>query len=111
MLSNGPMDDVPRRRTPEECPVCGAQVPRGAQACPNCGADERSGWNEDATRYDGLDLPEQAFEDESTLSGRSPNGRGRRAASIFWWIRGIGCDAGVYLPRPAGAVLNGRTIS
>ncbi len=48
---------------PAECPVCGETVPRGARACPGCGADERSGWNEDDTRYDGLDLPADAFED------------------------------------------------
>jgi len=48
---------------PSECPVCGAAVPRDARACPECGADERSGWNEDDTRYDGLDLPDEAFED------------------------------------------------
>lgn len=51
---------------PETCPVCGADVPRGAKACPDCGADERSGWNEEATRYDGLDLPDAAFADENT---------------------------------------------
>ncbi|HLP24086.1 MAG TPA: zinc ribbon domain-containing protein [Acidobacteriota bacterium] len=48
---------------PSECPVCGAAVPRDARACPECGADERSGWNEDEARYDGLDLPDEAFED------------------------------------------------
>jgi hypothetical protein len=40
-------------------------VPRNARACPECGADERSGWNEDAARYDGLDLPDEAFEDRA----------------------------------------------
>jgi hypothetical protein len=49
---------------PTECPVCGEAVPRGARACPGCGADERSGWNEEATRYDGLDLPGAAYDDE-----------------------------------------------
>ena len=49
---------------PTECPVCGESVPRDAKACPGCGADERSGWDEDATRYDGLDLPDEAFDDE-----------------------------------------------
>ncbi len=50
---------------PAECPVCGEDVPRGAKSCPGCGADERTGWNEDATRYDGLDLPEHAYEENS----------------------------------------------
>jgi hypothetical protein len=49
---------------PAECPVCGDPVPRGAKACPGCGADERSGWDEEAARYDGLDLPDEAFDDE-----------------------------------------------
>ncbi len=49
---------------PETCPVCGEGVPRGAKACPGCGADERSGWNEEATRYDDLDLPDEVFRDE-----------------------------------------------
>ena len=47
---------------PTECPVCGEAVPRTALACPGCGADERSGWNEEAARYDGLDLPAEARE-------------------------------------------------
>ena len=51
---------------PAECPVCGENVPRGAAACPGCGADERTGWNEEATRSDGLDLPATAFADEET---------------------------------------------
>jgi len=49
--------------SPETCPICGADVPRGAPACPECGADERTGWNEEATRADGLDLPDAAFAD------------------------------------------------
>ncbi|MGB0372049.1 MAG: zinc-ribbon domain-containing protein [Opitutales bacterium] len=51
--------------TPEICPACGHEVPKGRLACPECGADENSGWNEDALLYDGLDLPEEAFEDEN----------------------------------------------
>ncbi|MDO8544144.1 MAG: zinc ribbon domain-containing protein [Opitutaceae bacterium] len=34
------------RRPPEECANCGAEIPRGAKACPECGADERTGWRE-----------------------------------------------------------------
>lgn len=56
---------------PAECPVCGEPVPPGSRACPGCGADERSGWDEDATRYDGLELPDSAFADEHE-DGREP---------------------------------------
>lgn len=65
---------------PSECPVCGASVPRGARACPECGADERSGWNEDDARYDGLDLPDEAFDGRA----RGPERPARRSASYVW---------------------------
>ena len=47
---------------PEVCPVCGEDVPRGVAACPECGADDRSGWREDAGATDGLDLPDEEFD-------------------------------------------------
>lgn len=72
--------------TPETCPVCGAPVPRNARACPECGADERSGWNEDDARYDGLDLPDEAFEDEPRATRRKPL---RRGISPLWKVAGI----------------------
>jgi predicted amidophosphoribosyltransferase len=68
---------------PNECPVCGEPVPRDARACPGCGADERSGWNEEATRYDGLDLPDEAFA-ESERSARRQHTRG------LWPVIGLG---------------------
>ena len=76
---------------PAECPVCGADVPPNAHACPECGADERTGWNEDATRYDGLDLPESAFEDDHDPQTRPPHHPTRRTPKpngipLFWWI-------------------------
>lgn len=71
--------------TPSECPVCGADVPRGAAACPECGADERTGWNEEATRYDGLDLPDEAFADENTeRAARKQHGQG------LWLVVAVG---------------------
>jgi hypothetical protein len=70
---------------PETCPVCGEDVPRGAKACPGCGADERSGWNDEATRYDGLDLPDEAFADEQTeRAARRDHGRG------LWLVVAVG---------------------
>jgi predicted nucleic acid-binding Zn ribbon protein len=50
-----------RRRPPPECAICGTELSPNARACPNCGADERTGWDADddtgAGIYDGLDLP------------------------------------------------------
>lgn len=46
-----------KSRSPEVCPVCGEDVPPNSSACPECGADERAGWNEEAAYLDGLDLP------------------------------------------------------
>lgn len=48
-------------KTPEICPVCGEEVPAEALACPECGADERSGWRENTGATDGLDLPDEEF--------------------------------------------------
>ena len=69
---------------PGICPVCGASVPRDARACPGCGADERSGWDEDATRYDGLDLPDEAFDEETERAVRRKFGGG------LWLVTGLG---------------------
>jgi hypothetical protein len=65
-----------RVSTPEHCPVCGEPVPPGARACPGCGADERSGWDEDAARYDGLDLPPDAADEETEAAARRQHGAG-----------------------------------
>ena len=47
--------------TPEICPNCGAEVPPKAKACPECGADEATGWSEEA-QASGLDLPDENFD-------------------------------------------------
>ena len=79
------MPSAPSRRAPAECPVCGEAVPPRATACPHCGADDRTGWNEEETRYDGLDLPESAFTDED---GENPSARRplRRGPHPLWLI-------------------------
>jgi hypothetical protein len=43
--------------------VCGADVNKGASACPQCGSDERTGWN-DRTYLDGIDLGDDVDYDE-----------------------------------------------
>lgn len=47
-----------RESAPEACANCGASIPRGAKSCPECGADEATGWREQSI-YDGLDLPDE----------------------------------------------------
>lgn len=49
-------------RPPGDCPVCDAHVPRGAASCPDCGADENTGWDDDGATADGLDLPDDTFD-------------------------------------------------
>jgi hypothetical protein len=72
--------------TPEICPNCGADVPRGAKACPECGSDEQTGWSEEAAAA-GLDLPGEHFEyDEfvkEEFGGPKPIPRGLH---WFWWV-------------------------
>ena len=46
-----------RRSPPDCCANCGAPLARDALACPECGADERTGWREPSAD-DGLDLPD-----------------------------------------------------
>lgn len=73
--------------SPDECAICGAAIPRGAKACPECGADERTGWREQSL-YDGLDLP-----DDGTDGGLPSGARGspRRVNGIpwYWWLVGV----------------------
>ncbi len=80
-----------RRSPPSECPVCGATVPRSARACPECGADEKSGWNEESTVHDGLDLPDESFDYEETLKEQGLRRRHKpKGVSGLWWLVGIG---------------------
>jgi predicted nucleic acid-binding Zn ribbon protein len=81
-------------QTPDICPVCGADIPPRARACPECGADETTGWNEDATRYDGLDLPGESsgesFDTDETLQDENLKPRLRpQGLAWHWWLVGI----------------------
>lgn len=66
-----------RNTPPEDCANCGTPIPRNALACPECGADERTGWRETSV-YDGLDLP--PGEDDG------PAETGRRPVRVFWLV-------------------------
>ncbi len=72
---------------PEYCPHCGAEVPDGARACPECGSDEQTGWSERA-HADRLGIPDESFDYEEfvqrELEGRPPPHR--RGRGIGWLV-------------------------
>ena len=78
-----------RPATPEICPVCGEDVPRGALACPECGADHKSGWAQHADVYDAIDLPEQEFNYDEFVEEEFGSKRKLSRISTIWWIAGI----------------------
>jgi len=77
-------------KAPEVCPACGEDVPRGALACPDCGADEHSGWREDADTAGGLDLPDEEFDYED-FKRREFGGDGVKPEGIawVWWAAAV----------------------
>ena len=73
-------------RPPEECPVCGADVPGGAKACPECGSDEQTGWSEKA-RYDSLGVPDdEPFDYEEFTRREFGRGDPRPKPRKIWTI-------------------------
>lgn len=80
---------MPERPPPDECANCGAAIPRSARSCPECGADERTGWRE-ADIYDGLDLPDSEDTPRSARGPRPING-----IAWYWWLVGVVLLAGL----------------
>jgi hypothetical protein len=71
---------------PETCPHCGAEVPRNAKACPECGSCEETGWSDDAATS-GLGLPEEDFDySEFVKQEFGPEERVPRGTKRFWWL-------------------------
>ncbi len=79
----------PRPDPPAVCPVCGEDVPPNARACPQCGADHRSGWNEEETGADGLDLPDEDFDYDAFMEREFGARRPRRGLRLVWWIAAL----------------------
>ena len=78
-----------RPSPPDECANCGAAIPRHARACPACGADERTGWRESSI-YDGLDLPDAAYEDEASRPDRTARPSPRiNGVRWYWWVAAV----------------------
>lgn len=77
---------------PEECANCGSTIPRAAKSCPDCGADERTGWRETSV-YDRVDLPDEAFGEVDSIGRAASHHRAQRRAvngvAWYWWCVGI----------------------
>jgi hypothetical protein len=77
--------------TPETCPHCGADLKRGAKACPECGSCEQTGWSEEASAS-GLGIPDHDFDyEEFTQREFGPKPKAiPRGISPFWWMVALG---------------------
>jgi hypothetical protein len=73
--------------TRENCPHCGADLPRGAKACPECGSCEKTGWSEDAAASS-LGIPDQDFDYEEFTEREfgKPEKVVPRGVKPIWWI-------------------------
>jgi uncharacterized membrane protein YvbJ len=84
--------------TPEICPNCGAEVPRQAKACPECGSDEKTGWSEKAAT-DHLGLPDEEFDyNEFTRREFGAKKSGLQTIAWYWWLAALGLLLAFVLP-------------
>ena len=73
------------------CPVCGEEVKIGAKICPECGADDTSGWKEEYVQhdhvYDNLDLPDKDFDYDEFM--RKEFGGDKKKSGKEWLVAAI----------------------
>jgi hypothetical protein len=73
---------------PEVCPNCGALVPPKAACCPECGADEKSGWS-DSAQADRLGIPDENFDYDRYVSEEFGAQRKPRGVHWVWWLTAL----------------------
>lgn len=78
-----------RRKPPEVCPVCGGDVPRNASACPECGADDLSGWSDDADETGALGLPDEEFDYDDFVKREFEGGSKPGGIAWIWWAAAV----------------------
>lgn len=75
----------------EECPNCNAYVPRRAKACPECGADAETGWNDRAAAQRlGVSEPEDDSFDYEEFTESEFGKPSQRPRNWFWAIVAMG---------------------
>ena len=71
------------------CPVCDEDVPVKAKSCPHCGACEKSGWNEEASAGDGLDLPSEDFDYDKFTADEFGTPQRTQGKQLLWKVTAI----------------------
>jgi hypothetical protein len=71
------------------CPICGKIVPAKARACPNCGACDKTGWNEQKTATDGLDLPDDDFDYDKFTAEEFGTAQKAKGPALIWKITAV----------------------
>jgi len=71
---------------PEICPVCDEEVPRNAKACPECGADEQTGWKAGALEASSLDLPDDDFDYDKFIEEEFGGASRKPTVPWLWWV-------------------------
>ena len=75
------------------CPVCGEEVKIGAKVCPECGADENTGWKKEYLQneydYDTLDLGDDEFNYDEFIQREFGVGKPKKKSGKELTIAGI----------------------
>jgi RNA polymerase subunit RPABC4/transcription elongation factor Spt4 len=75
--------------SPDICPQCGAIVPAKKKSCPECGADEHTGWS-DAATADRLGIPDDHFNyDDFVKEEFGPRRIKPRGIHWIWWLTAL----------------------
>ncbi|MFO1501130.1 MAG: zinc ribbon domain-containing protein [Verrucomicrobiota bacterium] len=75
---------------PETSPNCGADVPKHARACPECGACDETGWSDDVASSS-ADIPDDSFDyNEFVKREFGPKRVLPRGITWVWWGISLG---------------------
>ena len=72
----------------ENCPNCGEDLAPNARVCPECGADEKTGWS-DRAYSDRLGLPDDEFNYDKFVEEEFGENKEPRRVHPIWWLTAI----------------------
>ena len=85
--------------SPDTCGHCGTAIPPDAYACPECGAAEDTGWEDDYSSD--LGLSDEDFDYDEFVKQEFGESDNRNVIPHglhwFWWFVGIGLIAALVL--------------